>query len=294
MKKAIVTLLLGDRFQQMFSEICAPGWTAYCEKWGYELVAIQEPMDPSQRAMDRSPAWQKLLILSQDWSSKYDQIVWVDADILINHELAPDICSVAPLEKVSAVDAYAIPNRASHAVALERLYRDWDRLGVTYLDNLSPASYYANRGISGAGTFDAVVQTGVFVCSPKHHRALFEHVYHSYEDTHGAEWNYEMPAMSFEIIKNDLHHWIAPQFNHCVADLVSAYYPFLFHISQPKSALARFVTAAAKAAGMPTSDGLQLAALENIYDLSYFMHFAGNTAPMQPLAEHLSKRDAGA
>lgn len=291
-KKAIVTLAIGDRYIEMFDGMCRDGWSKYCEKFGYDLIVIKEFLDASERAKKRSPAWQKLLICSQDWARNYDQLVWVDTDVLINFNSAEDICKNTPIEKISAVETWSIPSRQVHDISLKRLYESWDSQGIKYIDNLLPRLYYQNRGIDVEPDIDSVVQTGVFVCSPSHHRELFEHIYNSYEDSHGADWNYEMPAMSYEIIRNNLQHWIGPEYNFCVSNLTVAFYPFLFHNQGQMGLHKRFYRKIKSLAGLANTniDRNELLALRNIFELGYFIHFAGCSSLMAPLHSHL-KRD---
>ena len=254
MRKAIFTLTIGEKYETAFNELARANWQKYCDKFGYELIVINHPLDSSERAQKRSPAWQKLLILSLNGSEVYDRIVWVDSDILINSDHAYDIADGVPLDKVGAAEEYSTPTREIFQIGLKRLYDAWDRGGVTYLNNLTPQAYYGNRGFPNVA-FDQVVQTGVLVCSPKHHKQIFEHTYFNYEDTHGSEWNYEMPALSYELIKSDSVHWISQRFNFCVSHLISALYPDFDDTTVQKY-------------------------LKNIYDLSIFMHFAGCSSLM--------------
>lgn len=258
-KKAIVTLAIGDGYIDMFRKYCYSSWNEYCDKFGYDLILITSPLDDSPRAHKRSASWQKLLILSQEWSLEYDRIVWIDSDVIINNSYAYDICDGVPMDMVGAVDAYSIPSKEIHDIALSRLYSFWRNHSIPFLDNDTPSKYYTNRGINGNDLCE-VVQAGVFVCSPGHHKTLFEKIYYGYEDTHGAEWNYEMPAMSYELIKNNAVHWISPRFNFCVSNIEAAFYN-----------------------GMNPSDYLL-----QIYHLSIFMHFAGCTNKM-PIIDQLLK-----
>jgi hypothetical protein len=212
-----------------------------------------------------------LLILSQDWSQKYERVVWVDADVLINNQNALDICDGVPEDMVGAVEAYSIPTREIHDVALRRLYQFWKENGVNYIDNSTPGSYYAKRGIPG-DDLDQVVQTGVFVCSPKYHREIFERIYNSYEDEGGAAGNYEMPAMSYELVRAGMVSWISPRFNYCVMNLLAAFYPQTLGMGARGSIggpLGKYLKQ------MRTGPSSQSMALENIHDLSMFVHFAG-------------------
>ena len=59
MTKAIVTLATGA-YRELWEAYAAPTWQAFCDCRGYELVALHEPIDTSERAAGRSMAWQKL------------------------------------------------------------------------------------------------------------------------------------------------------------------------------------------------------------------------------------------
>lgn len=288
MKKALVTLAAGPKYETLFTLHCEKNWRQYCDQFGFDLIVIKESLDTSVRASKRSAAWQKLLILSQPWSAGYDQIVWVDCDVIINVTAAYDITRNVPLDKVGAVDQHAIPTREIFDLSLTRLYKSWDKANVTYIDNLSPGSYYVNRGIPGQD-LDAVIQTGVFVCSPKFHRQLFEHVYNHYEDTHGGEWNYEQPALSYELLKAGVVTWISNRFNFCAINLISAFYPELLN-QRPgrfKHLATRAVRRLTKIELKEKTPYAQLQALKNIYELSIFMHFAGCAQLMPKMEEAL-------
>lgn len=249
--KAIVTIAIGEKYLSIFNDICHANWNSYCDKFGYDLIVIAHPLDSSERANKRSPSWQKLLILSQPWSNKYERIVWIDLDVIINNENAYDICDGVPIDMIGAVDAYSIPTKEIHDISLKRMYNQWELMGVPFINNLTAGQYYTNRGILG-GHLDSVVQAGVFVCSPKHHKEVFEYIYLNYEDTNGAEWNYEMPAMSYELLERNLVKYISPSFNFCVGNIEAAFYM-----------------------------GVNQNCLPQIYSLSIFMHFAGCIDKMQ-------------
>lgn len=286
-RKAIVTLTIGVKHEQMFSAYCRRNWKEYCDKHDYDLIVINENLDDTQRSKERSPSWQKLLILSQEWASSYDQIVWVDTDIFINAENSPCIASLVPLDKFGAVEAYSIPSKEIYPVALKRSYENWQKKGVSYINDVTPGLYYENRGIPG-GDLDKVAQTGVFVCSPKNHRDIFEHIYNTYEDIHkSAEWNYETAAMSYELVKNNMVHWIPPEYNFCVADIVSSFYPFIFQNKKFPISRRAYPKIMGKLGFSKELSTLQQMCLKNIYDIGYFIHFAGCSGWMPSLCNQL-------
>jgi hypothetical protein len=123
--KCLVTLTIGDKYKQQWEHFCKTNWTAYANKFGYDLITISEPPDLSLRSKNRSPAWLKCLILGLPETSSYDQVVWVDADILINNQDAPDICSFVPQDRIGGVEAYSYPTPILYRRILKRKYDQW-------------------------------------------------------------------------------------------------------------------------------------------------------------------------
>jgi hypothetical protein len=267
---AIVTLAIGRKYERMFDKYCRKNWQEYCDKFGYDLIVITEPLDKSERASRRSPSWQKLLILSQDWSSKYERIVWVDSDIIINSSNAYDISDGVPIEKVGAVETYSLMSEEIYKIAINRGAEYCKKNNTPFIEALTPNAYYSQRGINDE-SLNKVVQCGVFVCSPLYHKDIFEHIYNTYEDTHGAEWNYEMPYMSYELIKADKVHWISHRFNFSVGEIMLAFYPEIW-VRKRKGFINLYLDIITRYIG-PRRKQLKRS-LNNVYSLSIFMHFA--------------------
>jgi hypothetical protein len=190
-RRAIVTLAIGEGYAETWRELCEPSWRAYAERHGYELIWLTEPLDDSPRARDRSPSWQKLLVLEQPFARDFERIVWVDADVVFS-EGAPDIAAGVPIEKVGAVDEFDAPTPQ----VKRRIYGPM-------LDG-----YYAEAGLDRE--FDQVVQAGVMVLSPAHHAEVLRRVYDSYED---VGLNFEMRPLSYELLSAGQVHWLDPRFN---------------------------------------------------------------------------------
>jgi len=274
-KKAIVTIAIGKKYQKIFDLYCRDNWQAYCDKFGYDLIVLTEPLDLSERSQKRSPSWQKLLILSQEWSSNYDRIVWIDTDIIINNTYAYDICKDVPIEKVGAVEAFSIPNREIHEIAILNLYDSWEHRKLPYIRTKRPSDFCTLRGFDEE-SYDMVVQGGVFVCSPKYHRDIFEYIYYNFEDTHGPEWNYEMPALSYNLVKADMVYWISPRFNFSVMDLIAGFYPNVLK----KHSRVAYRVFHRTFGRLPFINTKEIQCLRSIYKLSIFMHFAGTSNMM--------------
>jgi hypothetical protein len=249
---AIVTLAVGARHKRLWQARCLRNWSRYAERHGYDLICIDEPLDVSERARRRSPAWQKCLILDQGFAARYERVVWIDADVLIN-PAAPSIVEDLPVEQVGAVDEYATPTPELHAENLTKLYRHWEATGTGFIRNETARDYYATYGL--AGGFDAVVQTGVMVLSPRHHRDLLMDTYHRYEDK-GPGWNLEMRPLSYELLQADCVTWLDPRFNYMWSAYKALKFPFL--LNNPAH---------------PRAGAVATAALQE----AYFLHFTGST-----------------
>ena len=176
--------------------LCEINWKKYADTHGFDLICIDYPLDKSERAKNRSAAWQKCLVLDQDFAKDYERIVWIDADILINTSNAPSIVEDVPIEKVGVVEAFSMPWRLQ---ALERCYEFWESHGGKVVRE-TPREYHVNFGL-GHVADDKIAQTGVMVLSPKHHRDLLLKVYHEYEDKGGPEWHYEARPLSYELLQ---------------------------------------------------------------------------------------------
>ena len=237
-RTAVVTLAIGDGFARRWREVCEGNWREYCDRHAYDLICITEPLDDSSRARDRSPSWQKLLILGQPFAGEYDRIVWVDSDVYFAPG-APEIAAGVPLEKVGAVDEWNQPT--------ERV--------LNIMRQGSAEEYYGDYGLPGS--FDQVVQAGVMVTSPLHHRDVFEHVYDFYEDKPGMF--FEMRPLSYELLDRDLVHWMDPRFNVLWMAYKMHRHPFIRHFRRH-----------------PLTRGAVRNALEEVH----FLHFAGEAEQM--------------
>jgi hypothetical protein len=223
-RRAIVTLVAGDKFSIAFRRHFYPRWRLYADRHGHDLVVVSRILDISPRGVARSPAWQKLLVHTTPEASGYDRLAWVDADVMIRPE-APDIFAAVPRGKIGAVDDFATPTKTDHDLVMEQLYRRWDREGIKYTSNRTTSEYYANYGIECS--FDSVVQTGVMVYDPALHGPLFEMVYRSYEEGIDCSLNHEMRPLSYELLKADAVHWLDPKFNMQWSYYRELNYPFL-------------------------------------------------------------------
>jgi hypothetical protein len=265
MKKAIVTLLLGKYYQDLWNRHCRPDWTAYANRHSYDIVTITKPIDVSARAQGRSPAWQKCLVLDPRIARDYERMVWIDADVMIRPD-APDVADGVPLHKIGVVDETEWPTSQLRRVAIEALADAFEKQDRTVARNwrtfLYPPSWHAFYGLPAR--HDHIAQTGVMVLSPDRHRYILEHVYRAYEDRGDTFMNYEMRPLSFEIQEFQLAHWIDPRFNACV------FLPMILREIELRRTL--------------TNDDRR-AVLAGLREHTHFLHFTGPDRELMPLLD---------
>ncbi|MBF0566424.1 MAG: hypothetical protein HQK89_14430 [Nitrospirae bacterium] len=265
--KAIVTLAIGAQYKELWDKLCRPSWQSYAVRHGYDLICIDTPLDLSERAMKRSPAWQKCLILSQDFSKDYERIVWIDSDIIINASAAPSIVESVPEDMAGAINVWASPTPGWFDTALKRLMDMNPNIGTF---GTTPAEYYEKYGLPAE--FDAVVQTGVLVLSHRH-REILEHTYYAYEEKGGPEWHYEMRPLSYEFLRADCVQWIDNRFNMSWPVYKCLFYPFL--LNSPE----------APAAGGQGREALIKVCVNATLSNGYFLHFPGSKFPDMSLVD---------
>lgn len=286
-KKALVTIAIGDKYLTNWKQFCEPGWARYATKYNFDLICLTKPLDTSPRASARSPAWQKCLILSQEFSAQYERIVWVDSDIIFN-PLAPDVTSGVPLDKVGIVE-----DPGFSPIFLRRFYQRYPKSIINY----TPQDYYRQYGLPDECS--KACNTGLMVLSAVH-RSILEHVYDYYEEKGGREWHMEQRPLSYELLKNEMIHWMDPRFNVCVPVEEFIHYHFLlppepapitsnlrvrlirkFHRIVDSSAIVRRLKAAAVNA--TSLRKMRTAALNTMFESSFFLHFGGRIEEMQQL-----------
>lgn len=247
--RALVTLTLGSRHRDLWLAHARASWEDYARRHGFDLIAIDTPLDESPRAQARSPAWQKLLILGHPPVREYEQVVWLDSDIVI-HPQAPSVFERVPLDRVGAVEEFSNPTPQIYLDALRRCYAASDISYGTYARCETRHEFYRVFGFQDGP--DAVVHSGVMVFSPVHHRELLEHVYDAYEEKPNLLM--EMRPLSYELVRSGRVHWLDPRFNLIWAFYMAARFPFLFNYPEHPAA----------------GECVRQAFAE-----SYFLHFAG-------------------
>ncbi len=201
-RSAMVTMVVGERYRQLWQRFCAANWQAYARKYGFDLFVIDRPLDTSEIAGRRGFSWQKLLIGTVEALRPYEHVVWIDADIVINAREAPSIIEGVPRDRVGAVHYHALLRQQLFSAAHKRL-----------CGGLSPEEFCASifQGHGLAGDPRQMIQGGVLVV-PRDLLGFLERIYHNYAVS-GSGQQQEQPYVSHELSTAGLTHFIDDRFN---------------------------------------------------------------------------------
>lgn len=284
-KKALVTLTIGEHYATRWKKLCEENWRRYAHKNGYDIVCIDQPLDFSSRAIHRSPAWQKCLILNSDDVSRYHRVVWIDSDILLNSE-APCIVEKVPENKIGAVDAFEqFMARSSNAEPFSISNKAISALSWPFKD---AEQYYQKANLPAA--FSNVVQSGVMVLTPEKHNHILQYTYDNYSDTPIGD--FEMEALSYEMMRNDEVYWLDYRFNRLWAACMTELYPHLMPSSNADIKLVRLWKRFVRGHYQLPPKRMTQACLLEAFSKSYFLHFAGCTHYMKWAAEEIASLDS--
>lgn len=206
---AIVTLVVGDDYEAIWQKAARRSWEKYAQNHQMDIIVITTPFPGAQREDGGSPAWQKCLILSQPWSDLYERIIWLDGDITINTK-APSILEVSgvpPLVSASLCnDQLSVAEK--HILIERRFRRIISSAEASDTWGAIQNSIYSKHGLETSLT--DMVNTGVMVLSPRHHRELLETVFLEPEAGYRS---HEQAYLSHALLTNGILHVLSPRFN---------------------------------------------------------------------------------
>lgn len=97
-RTCVVSIVIGDRYVRDFDRYARRRMERYCRRHGYDFNVLTTPV----RALPgKQYTWQKLCLPDLPWWRTYDQIVFLDADMLIARD-APAL-PVMPPGKIGGV-----------------------------------------------------------------------------------------------------------------------------------------------------------------------------------------------
>jgi len=202
MSVCLVTIAIGEKYLNEYNRLFRPSQENYANKHGYDFRVITDFLDNDIRH-HTTISFNKILVCSQDWSSKYDFVIFVDADILINPD-SPAIHTCMDFgDNVGIVDEFTQPSLVKRYEFQRRM--NWEQ---------SCTIYYRRSGFNVLT--DRMLNTGVLVMQPKKHASFLKNIYDKYiirSINHHRHFNFEQSCIGYELLTNDMYAILPNQFN---------------------------------------------------------------------------------
>ena len=196
MKVLLITLAIGDKYLQIYNLLFRKSQEEYARRYGYDFKIITNFLSSNTDLSTPHPhliSFQKILVCSQPFSSKYDYIIFIDADIIINKN-APSLHNIIDYgDKIGIVDEYSQPTPKLR-IQLQK-QNNWE-------DNAT--DYYKLAGLDLHT--DKVLNTGVLVMQPAKHAGFLLDIYNKYARmaiNHSRGFGYEQSCIGYELQKTN-------------------------------------------------------------------------------------------
>lgn len=200
----LVTVVIGEPYLERYKALFYENHRTYASKYNYDFIVVTDFLDPQ----NKHPSFislQKSLVCSQSFSNKYDQIIYIDADVLFNNKIATPLhLEVKDQNKVSIANEYSQPSTP-------------ERLKIQKSNGWEPdaSSYYKLAGLSLETNI--VLNTGVMIFNPKIHNRILEDAYAFGVQSglnHPRGFHYEQAIIGYALQKNNCfellqNHWNA-------------------------------------------------------------------------------------
>jgi len=202
MKVLLATIAVGEKYLIEYNHLFYESQKNYAVKNGYDFKVITNFLDKTI-TKNSTISFNKILVCSEEWSSDYDFIIFVDADILININSPPIHSYIDYEDCIGIVDEYSQPSN-------ERRLKIQEKMGW----EVTASEYYKLCGFDIQT--EMVFNSGVLVLQPKKHKDFLKSIYNKYvlqSISHYRGFHFEQSCIGYEIQKNKLYKIIDNRFN---------------------------------------------------------------------------------
>jgi hypothetical protein len=195
MAVCMAIICIGNKYLEEFKTLFYPSVAAYAQKHGYEVKIFTDFLD-KENAYKDAISFQKCLIVSDPSMEKYDRVIVLDADILIE-EGSPPIPDVG--------DKIGIVNEASFL-----LYETLKQKKFA----TDPIEYY--NLCEFLITTDKILNTGMMICNPKKHGNFLKGIYDTYISKckgHPRGFHYEQTCIGYVLQTQEMFTCVSTSWN---------------------------------------------------------------------------------
>jgi hypothetical protein len=250
-KAAIVTLTVGSE-THIYDKHFIPSIKAYANKWGFDFIQLKDLLEPVDIEnikgyhKKHTICVQKLLILEQPFAKEYEYIIFIDSDILVNFEKAPNILDGLEQGKIGVVPERSLFGVIPYDSSITDRMPTWPK---------SAEEYYKHYKFPKV--FPVQINSGVMVYQPAYHTKFLKGVYDTYSQRiyAGEDIDGDQGPLNYELHTQNLFQYMDDSWNRIWLFYHIAFYGFL-NSTYDKPALQQ--------------------AMKSIFDKTYFLHLAGH------------------
>ena len=204
MRVALCVIAIGEKYIEEYTKLFMRSQKAYAERHGYDFKVITSYL--SELTHPDAISFNKLLVCSQDWSTSYDYIAVIDADILINPR-APALPFHLLGHKVGMVDEYSQPTPEKRILIQRR--NGWEDSATKYH---SLCGYQLDTS--------HVFNTGLMVFQPAKHKSMCDSIFidHAHKNIgHPRGFHFEQTTVNYELQRRKMISVLPNEFNAVLA-----------------------------------------------------------------------------
>jgi hypothetical protein len=202
MKCAIASVAIGEDYQSAYAEIFKPSVQRYVARHDYDLVVFTDYIGDHEHRDPRFVTFMKMLVPYHEAVRNYDLLMVLDVDILVGAKAPPfHALNIGP--NIGVVDEWCQPSPE-------------ERVKFQAINGLeaSTREYYRRAGFELESKI--LINSGMFVCSPRLHGAFFRDIVARYTETqrsHPLGVHFEQAMFGYELQTNDLVSLLPAEWN---------------------------------------------------------------------------------
>ena len=202
MKVLLVTIAIGEKYLQEYETLFKKSQEEYAKKYGYDFKVVTEFLD--KNIQNKSTiSFNKTLVACQEWSTDYDFIIFIDADIFININSPPIHNYIEYGNCIGVIDEYSQPSKEKR-LNIQRI-NGWETCAT---------DYYKLSGFDIQT--DMVLNSGVLVLQPKLHGTFLQKIYNDYviqSISSPRGFHFEQSCVGYELQKAKKYKILDNKFN---------------------------------------------------------------------------------
>lgn len=200
-KVCLVSIAIGEKYIEEYERLFKPSQKAYALKHGYDFKVIKDYLCPVEH--HSLITMNKILVCNPKWANKYDYVVFIDADIIINQNAPPIHTAYDFGDKIGCVTESQPTLEARHALQRHKGFE------------ITAKEYYRDKANLNIET-DHVINTGVLILQPVKHKEFMQSIYDKYwakqiDNPNG--YHYEQSVIGYEIQSNNMHQFMDWKWN---------------------------------------------------------------------------------